>query len=205
MATTLETVRHLLRGSHLTELDILATVVEARLEELREGRVAGLQVTERGLVVAERTGTLWLELHLQEQHVELLLSADAPGAVRGPLQRCQYLVETLHLVPPSPALFRLWAFEARLAQLQGRFEEAREGWHDVLAYSGYSQLPRVRAQALFRLARLNFELDAFDRARMRLAQLHEEGLVPYLPVRLASELPDFAAELARQPSRPPED
>ena len=87
----------------------------------------------------------------------------------------------MHLVPPSPALFRLWGFEARLAQLQGRIEEAREGWLDVLAFSGYSQLPRVRAQALYPPRRLDFEMEAFARAPERLAQLHEEGLEPYLP------------------------
>ena len=194
---TLETARHLLRGSHLTELDLLATVVDARWTGLQDGRAAGLKATERGLVVAERTGTLWLELHLQNQRVALLLAGDAPAAAGVPLQRCQYLVETLHLVPPSPALFRLWGFEARLAQLQGRFEEAREGWLDVLAHSGYSQLPRTRAQALFRLAALNLEMHVPDRARKRIDQLHEEGLEPYLPARLAAGLPKFSADLAR--------
>ncbi|MFZ0829616.1 MAG: ATP-binding protein [Thermoplasmata archaeon] len=196
MAHTLEKVRHLLRGSHLNELDLLSTIVEARLAELQDGRAAGLKVTARGLVVAERTGTVWLELFLQEQHVELLLAGNEPTTARAPLMRCQYLVETLHLVPPSPALFRLWGFEARLAQLQGRIEEAREGWLDVLAFSGYSQLPRVRAQALYRLAGLNFEMEAFARGRKRLAQLHEEGLEPYLPARLASELPQLSDRLA---------
>jgi tetratricopeptide (TPR) repeat protein len=198
IAKSLETVHHLLRGSHLTELDLLSTVVEARLADLQDGSAAGRTVTERGLVVAERTGTLWLELYLQEQLVELVLSGNAPDAVRTPLKRCQYLVETLHLVPPSPALLRLWGFEARLAQIQGRIEEAREGWLDVLAYSGYAQLPRTRAQALFRLARLNVEMEAFSRARKRLLQLREEGLEPYLPARLANELVELEDELTRK-------
>lgn len=201
---SLETIRHLLRGSHLTELDILATVVEARWTELQQGREAGRAVTQRGLVVAERTGTLWLELHLQSQQVELLLAEGMVEAVLSPLRRCQYLVETLHLVPPSPALFRLWGFEARLAQLQGRIEEAREDWLDILAHAGYCQLPRTRAQALFRLARLNFQMGSFDRSRRRLEQLQAEGLEPYLPVRLAGELPALLTELARA-SKPASD
>ncbi len=194
---SLDAIRHLLRGSHLTELDILSTVVEARWTELQQGREAGRAVTQRGLIVAERTGTLWLELHLQSQQVELLLAEGMVEAVLSPLRRCQYLVETLHLMPPSPALFRLWGFEARLAQLQGRIEEAREDWLDILAHAGYCRLPRTRAQALFRLARLNFQMGSFDRSRRRLEQLQAEGLEPYLPVRLAGELPALVTELAR--------
>ncbi|MGC2289414.1 MAG: hypothetical protein WA688_06115, partial [Thermoplasmata archaeon] len=192
----LETARDLLRGSHLTELDLLSSVVEARWTELKEGPAAGLKVTERGLMVAERTGTLWLELHLQSQHVELLLQGGAPAVVRGPLQRCQYLVETLHLVPPSPALFRVWGFEARLARLEGRLDDAREGWLDVLAHSGYCQLPRTRAQALFRLASLNLEMQALERAQSRLGQLRDEGLEPYLPARLSAGLSTLEAGIA---------
>ena len=59
----------------------------------------------------------------------------------------------------------------------------------------YAGLPRTRAQALFRLARLNLELQAFDRARQRLDQLHQEGLEPYLPARLASELPGLSEDI----------
>ena len=202
LSRTLETVRHLLRGSHLTELDILSTILEARWTELRDGRPAGLKVTERGLVVAERTGTLWLELHLQCQRVELLLAAGSADAVLAPLRRCQYLVETLHLVPPSPALLRVWGFEARLSQVQGHIEEAREGWLDVLAHSGYCHLPRSRAQALFRLARLNLRMAVFDRAQRRLQQLQQEGLEAYLPTRLATELPAMMAEIARSQGSP---
>jgi hypothetical protein len=194
---TLETLRQQLRGSHLTELELLATVVEARWTELQDGRAAGLKVTERGLTVAERTGTLWLELHLQNQHVALLLGGTAPETARVPLQRSEYLAETLHLIPPSPALFRVWGFEARLAQRQGRVEEAREGWLDVLAYSGYSQLPRTRAQALIRLAALNLEMRAPQRAQKRIDQLREEGLESYLPARLRAGLPQLIADISR--------
>jgi len=67
----------------------------------------------------------------------------------------------------------------------------------VLAHSGYSQLPRTRAQALFRLAALNLEMHVPDRARKRIDQLREEGLEPYLPARLAAGLPKFSADLAR--------
>lgn len=194
---TLGIARQLLAGSHLTELDLVSTAVEARWTELEEGRPAGLKIIERGLVVAERTGTLWLELHLESQRVATLLAGDATAEVLAPLQRCQYLVETLHLVPPSPALLRLWGFQARLAQKQGRLEEARETWLDLLAHSGYLQLPRSRAQALFRLARLNLETQAVARAQHRLEQLREEGLEPYLPARLADELARLSEEVAR--------
>ncbi len=194
---TLETIQQMLRGSHLTELDLLSTVVEAFWTELQEGRAAGLKVTEKGLVVAERTGTLWLELYLQTQKAGLLLHGDGAAAVGPSLRRCQYLVETLHLIPPSPALFRLWGLEARLGEHQGRIDEAREVWLDVLAQSGYSRLPRTRAQALFRLARLNLKMQAPDRARARIEQLEQEGLTPYLPSRLAADLPQLRLDIAR--------
>ena len=194
---TLETVRQLLHGSHLTELDLLAAVVDSRWTELQDGRDAGLKLTDRSLLVAERTGTLWLELHLQAQRVGLLLAGGALPALRAPLRRCEFLVETLHLVPPSPALLRVWGFEARVAQLEGRFEEAREGWLDILAHSGYSQLRRSRAQALLRLAALNLEMGVPSRAQKRLDQLREEGLEPDLPARLFAGLPKLSADIAR--------
>ncbi|MCI4353721.1 MAG: ATP-binding protein [Thermoplasmata archaeon] len=194
---TLEAARHLLRGAHLSELDLLAEAVEARATELQDGLEAGLRVIDRGLVVAERTGTLWLELYLRNQRVHALLAGTDPEAVRLALRRSQYLVETLHLVPPSSPLFRVWGFEARLALMQGRIEEAREGWLDVLAHSMYSHLPRTRAQALFRLASLDVELEANDRAKLRLDELRQEGLEAFLPARLASALPALAEQVER--------
>jgi hypothetical protein len=196
-ADKFDLLMHELRGSHLTELELLATVVEARWTELRDGRGAGLKVTDRGLIVAERTGTLWLELHLQSQRVALLLARDPSSNVGPALQRCEYLVETLHLVPPSPALLRVWGFEARVAQAQGQFEEAREGWLDLLAHGGYCQLPQTRAQAIFRLAALNLEMHVPERAQKRIEQLHAEGLVPYLPGRLLAALPTLSEEILR--------
>ncbi|MCI4347647.1 MAG: ATP-binding protein [Thermoplasmata archaeon] len=192
---TLGAARHLLRGSHLSELDLLAGAVEARATELQDGLEAGLRVTERGLVVAERTGTLWLELYLQNQRLHALLAGKDPELVRLALRRVRYLVETLHLIPPSTPLFRLWGFEARLALMQGRIEEAREGWLDVLAHSVYSNLPRNRAQALFRLASLDLGVEAFERARQRLDEIRQQGLERFLPARLARELPALSAKL----------
>lgn len=194
---TLEAARHLLRGTHLSELELLAGAVEARATELQDGLEAGLRVTERGLVVAERTGTLWLELYLQNQRVHALLAGNDPETVRVALRRSQYLVETLHLIPPSSPLFRVWGFEARLAQMQGRIEEAREGWLDVLTHSVYAHLPRTRAQALFRLAALDLDVEAIDRARLRLDELRLEGLEPFLPARLADLLPGLSEQVDR--------
>jgi tetratricopeptide (TPR) repeat protein len=196
VAKSLETIRQLLRGSHLTELELLAEVIDARWTQLQSGRDAALKIVERSLVVAERTGTAWLELDLQLQHVALLLGGATPAAASVPLRRCQYLVETLHLVPPSPPLFRLWGFEARLAQQQGRFEEAREGWLDLLAHSSYAQQPRIRAQTIYRLAALNLEMHVPGRAQQRIEQLRKEELEPYLPVRLAATLPKLVTDIA---------
>jgi hypothetical protein len=192
----LEQVRHLLRGSHLTELDLMATVIEARSAELLEGPAAGLQVNERGLLVAERTGMLWVELYLQAQRVGLLLRGEVSPSIGPPLQRCQYLVEILHLVPPSPSLLRVWGLEARLAESQGRLDEAREIWLDILAHAGFCGLLRIRAQALFRLAQLNLEMRAIDRARARVEQLHQEGLEAYLPSGLSTTLPQLSGKIA---------
>ena len=159
--------------------------------------MAGLKVLEKGLVVAERTGTVWLELHLQAQRAQILLASRSAEPARAALQRCQHLVETLHLMPPSPALFRLWGFQARLAAMGGRNDEARERWLDVLAHSGYCALPRTRAQTLFRLAALDLETRAIERARQWVGQLRQEGLEPYLPARLAGELPALVEAIDR--------
>lgn len=190
-------IHHLLRGSHLTELELLATAVEARSAELREGPAAGLKVNERGLLVAERTGMLWVELYLQAQRVGLLFRGEGSPPVGPPLQRCRYLLEILHLVPPSPALLRVWGLEARWAETQGRLDEAREVWLDILAHAGYCQLSRTRAQALYRLAQLNLRMRAIDRAQLRIEQLHLEGLEAYLPSGLSASLPQLSAEIAR--------
>lgn len=193
---TLAAARQLLRGAHLTELDLFCTILEARWTELREGPAAGLKILDRAQLIAERSGSLWLELHLQNQRVDALLAAKSPDPVRAALRRCASLAETLHLIPPSPPLFRVWAFEARLAQLQGRSEDAREGWLDILAQSGYAHLPRTRAQALFRLAQLDVDLQSLDRAQARLDQLRTEQLEAYLPVRLANQLPSLSERIA---------
>lgn len=193
---TLEEVRQLLRGSHLAELDLLATVIEGRLAELREGPGAGLQVNERGLLVAERTRMLWVELYLQAQRVGLLLRADGSQSIAPVLERSQYLVEILHLVPPSPGLLRIWGQEARRAESQGRLDDAREIWLDVLAHAGYCQLLRTRAQAVFRLAQLDFKMQAIDRAVRRVEQLRDEGLEPYLASGLSAALPQLAGQIA---------
>jgi tetratricopeptide (TPR) repeat protein len=185
---TLETIRQLLRGSHLTDLDLFTTAVEARWTQGQAGAAAALRVIDRGLVVAERTGALWLELHLLTQRVGLLLGSETPAAGLASLQRCEYLTETLHVVPPGPALFRVWGFAARIAQQAGRFEEAREFWLDILAHGGYCQLPRTRALALLRLAHLDIEMQTLDRARVRIDQLREEKLESYLPTTLSDDL-----------------
>lgn len=185
---TLATARQLLRGTHLTDLDLMATSIEAQWTQAVEGRAAALKVVERGLVVAERTGTRWLELHMETQQLGLQLTAETPSAVRSSLSRCRYLVESLHVVPPGPALFRVWGFEARLAQQAGRFDEAREIWLDVLAQGGYCQLPRTRALALLRLAQLDVEMETLDRVRLRVDQLRAEGLEPFLSEDLRSVL-----------------
>lgn len=199
---TLATARQLLRGAHLTELDLFCTILEARWTELQDGPAAGLKILDRAQLIAERSGSLWLELHLQNQRVDALLAAKLPDPVRAALRRCISLAEILHLIPPSPPLFRVWGFQARLAQLQGRSEEAREEWLDLLAQSGYAHLPRTRAQVLFRLARLNLDIRAIDRARARLDQLHSEQLEVYLPVRLASELSALSEQIASAGANP---
>jgi hypothetical protein len=195
----LDTARRLLRGSHLAELDLLCTDIEARYAAILDGPDVGLRTVDHGLLVAERIGASWLELDLLHQRMEVLLASGAVEPLREALRRCEHLGETLHLIPPCPALFRQWGFAARLAQIQGRGDDAREQWLDSLAQAGYAGLPRIRARALVRLARLSASQKDFGAARSRLDQLNAEGLASQLPPRLVRELRSLSEEMAAAP------
>ncbi len=191
----LERVRRLVRGTNQTELEILCQLVEGRLANLRAGREEGLRILDRGLHQAERTGLLWLELQVQLERVPLLLQGASGGEPGATLRRCRSLAETLHLLPPSPTLLRCWNFEARLARQQGRNDEARERWLDLVAHAGFSHLPRWRASGLVQLSQLEMGVGAADRAREYMEQLDKEELRAALPNRLARVRAELEASL----------
>lgn len=179
-ARYLRAARVLLGKARRWELDYVAEDMEARLFEARGSLTEGRQIRERSLSTVQRQRILPIELAHRLAIASDLLDEGVTKGVEESLTRARGLADTLHLLPPSPLLLRLWLVEGRLAALEESSELARQRWLAVADEPGPRGLPRLRAEALFRLALL-------DHAR----NLPEEAQ----PFTTALETPEVASAL----------
>jgi tetratricopeptide (TPR) repeat protein len=193
----LATSRVLLGRARRWELDHMAGDVEARLLDARGEWQKALQQREQALSSLQRQKVYTVELYHELAIASSLLDHRNGKGVEPVLARAAMLVETLHLLPPSPCLLRLWLLEGRYRALNGELGAARDRWESLADAPGSAGLPRLRAEAIYRLALLEFASDRADIATGYVERLLTPDLMQYLP---PSWQPDIGALAALAPN-----
>ncbi|MGD0250574.1 MAG: ATP-binding protein [Thermoplasmata archaeon] len=192
----LRAARTLLGRARRWELDALAEDLEARLLDTRGEHQRARELRERMVPVLQRMHLLSLELYTQLGIVESLLNRENPKGVEVPLERAHAIVETLHLLPPSPGLLGLWLLEGRYRARNDAPDEARDRWEAILDEPGPATIPRIRAEAIVRLALLEYALRP-ERAAEVAALLTDPEVVALLPTAWRSFLLDLPTVASR--------
>ena len=148
----LRAARTLLGRARRWELDYLAEDIEARLLEARGDSVRARELRERSLPGVQRAKLPAVELYHQLGIAEILLNRGTLKGVDAALTRARAIAELLHLIPPSPGLLRLWMLEGRLNALNDALEDARDRWEAIAEEPLGDGIPRLRAEAVVRLA-----------------------------------------------------
>ncbi|MCI4349302.1 MAG: hypothetical protein L3J93_03680 [Thermoplasmata archaeon] len=133
---------------------------------------------------------------------EMLLDAGEGGKAKPPVLRAREIVDSLHLIPPSPPLLRLWLLEGRLAAFEHRTESARDIWGAMAARPSPSSLPPYEAEAHVRLALLELAEGKPAGARPLLDRLEAPDFEGRFPREWNTSIVDLAvlAEAAREGS-----
>jgi energy-coupling factor transporter ATP-binding protein EcfA2 len=148
----LRAARALLGRARRWELDYLAEDIEARLLEARGDPLRARDLRERSLPGVQRAKLPAIELYHQLGIAEILLNRGVLRGVEVALARARAICDTLHLIPPSPGLLRLWMLEGRVHALNDSLDDARDRWEAIAEEPTGDGLPRLRAEALVRLA-----------------------------------------------------
>ena len=178
----LRAARTLLGRARRWELDYLAEDVEARLLEARGDSARSRELRERSLPGVQRAKLPAIELYHQLGIVQILLDRGTPKGVDAALARARTIADTLHLIPPSPGLLRLWMLEGRYQALNDAVGEARDRWEAIAEEPPGDSIPRLRAEAVVRLALLAFAQRRSDDAGEFMRQLENPELHEALPV-----------------------
>ncbi|HTP54055.1 MAG TPA: AAA family ATPase [Thermoplasmata archaeon] len=152
----LRAARVLLVQSRRWDLDHLAGDFEARLLERQGALGRARAMRERSLLSLQREKLLSVELYHVLGIAETLLDQRLKKGLDDRLARGGTIVETIHLLPPSPGLLRLWLLDGRRMALAGETEGARDRWSALVDLPAALAIPRVRAEAMVRLALLEF-------------------------------------------------
>lgn len=192
-ARFLQAARVLLGKARRWELDYMAEDLEARLAEARGAVSEGRQIRERSLGTVQRQRLLPIELTHRLAIINGLLDERANRGVSESLERARTIAETLHLLPPSPLLLRLWMVEGRLAARDEAGEQARERWLTVAEEPAVCSLPGLRAEALFRLALLEYARNRPDEAFPFVTALETPEMMAALPPSWQTLVPSLAS------------
>ena len=158
----LRAARTLLGRARRWELDYLAEDLEARLLETQGESTRSRELRERSLPGVQRAKLTAVELYHQLGIAEILLNRGTTKGVDAPLGRARAIVEQLHLIPPSPGLLRLWMLEGRLLALNDSLDPARDRWEAIAEEPGADGIPRLRAEAIVRLALMAYSVRRND-------------------------------------------
>ncbi len=191
-ARLLSAARVLFSRSRRWELDHMAGDLEARLLEIRGDAARALQQRQRAIPNLQRQRLLSVELYHQLAIAGALLDRRATTGVDAVLDRARTIVETLHLLPPSPSLLRLWILEGRQRSLNEETGAARDRWEAVAEEPAGDGIPRLRAEALLRLALLEFSSGRPELGEVYIAQLSEPEMRSALPAAWRENVPDLA-------------
>jgi tetratricopeptide (TPR) repeat protein len=188
----LTTARVLFGRSRRWELDHMAGDLEARLLEIRgEGQKALLQ-RQQAIPNLQRQKLLSVELYHQLAIAAALLDRRATAGIDAALERAHLIVESLHLIPPSPCLLRLWVLEGRQRAIREETTAARDRWEAVAEESPADGIPRMRGEALLRLALLEYSSGRPEIAEAYVQRLAEPDVRDALPAAWLATLPDLA-------------
>jgi len=175
-------------------LELEAEEAQLRLREIRGERDAARRARERAIPAAQRFRNLPVELTHQLAIAALLLDGPPDARAAAALRRAHEIVETLHLIPPSPALLQLWLLEGRLQSDTGHLPGARDRFEAVAEQSPVSVAARTRAEARLRLAILEAAAGRDDAARAQVVLLAQ----PELHHALKPEWREWYEPLARR-------
>ena len=156
----LRAARTLLGRAQRWELDYLAEDLEARLLETQGESTRSKELREHSLPGVQRAKLTAVELYHQLGIAEILLNRGTTKGVDGPLTRARAIVDQLHLIPPSPGLLRLWMLEGRLLACNDSLEPARDRWEAIAEEPGADAIPRLRAEAIVRLALMAYSVQS---------------------------------------------
>ena len=188
----LAAARVLFSRSRRWELDHMAGDLEARLLEIRGESQKALQQRQHAIPNLQRQKLPSVELYHQLAIAATLLDREAASGVEAALERARAIVEALHLIPPSPCLLRLWILEGRLRALNEETGAARDRWEAVAEESSADGIPRLRAEALYRLGLLEYTSGRPELGEVYIAQLSEPEMRSALPVAWRAGVPDLA-------------
>ncbi|MGA8664905.1 MAG: ATP-binding protein [Thermoplasmata archaeon] len=174
------------------ELDYIAEDLEARLLESRGKTAEARLIREKSLTALQRQKLLPIELGHRLAIVAGLLDEGLTKGVEESLARARTIAETLNLLPPSPLLLRLWLVEGRQFAMEEMSEPARERWLALIDETESSGLPGVRAEALVRLAFLEYARKRPEDAAPLVARLDAPELAAALPPGWKDLLPELA-------------
>jgi len=180
-ARFLASARVLLGRARRWELDHMAGDIEARLLDARGDWPRALLQREQALPSLQRQKLYTVELYHQLAIAASLLDHRGGKGVEPVLARASMLVETLHLLPPSPSLLGLWLLEGRYRAINDELGPARDRWEALADLPGSSGLPRLRAEALYRLALLEHASARSDLAEGYVDRLLNSDLKEFLP------------------------
>ncbi len=191
----LRSSRYLLGSTRRRELDYIAGEYEARLSEARGEIDRARALREQSLAPLQRERLLSIELYHVLGLAEILIDRATPAAFEAHLARARTIVETLHLLPPSPGLLKLWLLEGRRLALAGDLDSAREFWLAIADLPPASAIPRLRAEAVARLALLDLSIEREGEAATLTALVRTPELATALPRNWVAWLPHLG-ELA---------
>ncbi len=186
----LRAARLLLAKARRWELDALAEDLEARLLESRGDFRRARELRERSISVLQRMRLHSLELNHQLGVAELLLDHGIPKGVEAALERARAITDTLHLLPPAPGLLRLWLLEGRYAAVNELVDAARDRWEAMADAAGPTAIPRLKVEAVVRLALLEYGRRP-ERAAELVAQLSQPDLSAAIPRTWRSWIPNL--------------
>ncbi|HTT46144.1 MAG TPA: ATP-binding protein [Thermoplasmata archaeon] len=180
-AKFLRAARTLLGRARRWELDYLAEDVESRLFEARGDSNRAKELRERSLPGVQRAKLLTIELYHQLGIAEILLDRGTAKGVDAALARARSISETLHLIPPSPGLLRLWLLEGRYHAINDAFDEARDRWEALIDEPPGDSIPRLRAEATVRLALMAYAQQRSEDALELVQRLNDPAVLSALP------------------------
>ena len=190
-ARFLKASRILLGKARRWELDYIAEDLEARLLESHGKISEGRQIREKSLTALQRQKLLPVELGHRLAITAGLIDEGVTKGVEESLARARSLAETLHLLPPSPLLLRLWLIEGRQLATEEASEGARERWLAIIDEPESTALPSLRAEALTRLALLEYARKRPEDAAPLVARLEDPQVREALPPGWTEFLPDL--------------